>query len=393
MNIVGETTVNENGVPDSAANGTYRFFAGADGVLSGSLTINVNASGAQTIFAADILDNGHTIVTTAGTLVLSMPNASGNGTWVFTPAAVAATATVNISTTLTDGDGDIDTAAHSFQVVNVNQPLVISGAVTGTVEEEHALVGGIEDTTDQGGLDTDEDAPDFLDTVTNATSGTFASLVTGGADGRLTFSFASLGDGNPAVQTVSNGALTSGGKQVYYDIEGSDLIGYYNSNGDASDFTAGDTKVFTITLTSAGAYTFTLNAPVDHAIDIPATEDALAIDLNGLVVVTDSGGPAADTNVPLNASITVIDDIPVTEANTRTVAEGTIQTVDVQFIVDMSGSMFSGAVADVPTFDNDRAGLARYAMLTLLESNRADSECPVRSLRNFGRRLGLDGSP
>ena len=58
---------------------------------------------------------------------------------------------------------------------------------------------------------------------------------------------------------------------------------------------------------SAGAYTFTLHAPVDQPI---GGEDSIAINLNGRVTVTDFGGPAADMNVRFNASITVIDDTP-----------------------------------------------------------------------------------
>jgi T1SS-143 domain-containing protein len=367
VDFAGETTVNENGIPDSAANGTYRFLPGADGALSGSLTIDVNGSGAQTITAAQILDNGHTLVTSAGTLVLSTPDGSGNGTWTFTPVAVTATATVNISVTLTDGDGDSDTDTHSFTVVNVNSPLVFN-AVTGTVEEEHGLPGGIEDTTDLNNLDTDENLPNLLNTVTNAISGNFTTAIASGADGALTFSFVSLGVSNPAVQTVANGPLTSGGKPVLYDIQGTNLIGYYNSDGGTGDFGAGDTTVFTVTLSSAGVYSFTLNAPIDHPLN--SVEDAIAINLGGRVQVVDAGGPAADNPAVLsNVSITVIDDVPTAEINTRTVAEGTVQTVDVQFIVDMSGSMFTGTVANVPTFSDDRAGLARYAMLTLLQSN------------------------
>ena len=183
------------------------------------------------------------------------------------------------------------------------------------VEEEHGLPGGNEDTTDSNGLDTDESGPN---TVTNASAGSFVPLITGGIDGTLSFAFAPLG-GNPAVQTVSNGPLTSDGKQVYFDTEGPNLIGYYNANGDSSDYDAAtDTKVFTMTLASTGAYTFTLHAPVDQPI---GGEDSIAINLNGRVTVTDSGGPGADTNVPLNASITVIDDTPdAVVANTTAAA-------------------------------------------------------------------------
>ena len=172
------------------------------------------------------------------------------------------------------------------------------------VEEEQGLPGGNEDTTNSNGLDTDENGPN---TVTNASAGSFVPLITGGIDGTLSFAFAPLG-GNPAVQTVSNGPLTSRGKQVYFDTEGPNLIGYYNASGDSSDYDpATDTKVFTMTLASTGVYTFTLHAPVDQPI---GGEDSIAINLNGRVTVTDSGGPGADTNVPLNASITVIDDTP-----------------------------------------------------------------------------------
>ena len=95
------------------------------------------------------------------------------------------------------------------------------------------------------------------------------------------------------MQTVSNGPLTSHGKQVYFDTEGLNLIGYYNANGDNSDYDAAtDTKVFTMTLAPTGAYTFTLHAPVDQPI---GGEDSIAINLNGRVTVTDSGGPGPDT--------------------------------------------------------------------------------------------------
>ena len=168
--------------------------------------------------------------------------------------------------TISDGRGGTDTSAVCMTISGVggvihNQPLIITGAISDVVEEEHGLPGGNEDTTDSNGLDTDESGPN---TVTNASAGSFVPLITGGIDGTLSFAFAPLG-GNPAVQTVSNGPLTSDGEQVYFDTEGPNLIGYYNANGDSSDYDAAtDTKVFTITFASTGAYTFTLHAPVDH---------------------------------------------------------------------------------------------------------------------------------
>ena len=49
----------------------------------------------------------------------------------------------------------------------------------------------------------------------------------------------------------------------------------------------------------------------------------------------------------------MIDDVPVAEPNTRTVPVGTLQTVDVQLIVDISGSM-GDDVGDVPDPDPER---------------------------------------
>ena len=230
----------------------------------------------------------------------------------FTHLSAGQTANDIFTYTISDGKLGFDTSSVCMTISGVTQnpipilpqPLIINGAISDVVEEEQGLLGGNEDTTDSNGLDTDENGPN---TVTNVSAGSFVPLITGGIDGTLSFAFAPLG-GNPAVQTVSNGPLNSRGKQVYFDTEGPNLIGYYNANGDSSDYdSATDTKVFTMTLASTGVYAFTLHVPVDQPI---GGEDSIAINLNGRVTVTNSGGPGADTNVPLNASITVIDDTP-----------------------------------------------------------------------------------
>ncbi len=244
--------------------------------------------------------------------------------------------------------------------------LTITGAVTGVVEEEQGLLGGIEDTTDVAGLDTDENGPN---TVTNDSTGSFASLITGGVDGTLSFAFAPLG-GNPAVQTVSTGPLTSDGKQVYFDTEGPNLIGYYNANGDSSDYDAAtDTKVFTVTLASTGAYTFILQAPVHQPI---GGEDSIAINLDGRVTVTNSGGPGADTNLPLNASITIIDDTPDAVVVNPAAAPIVLDESELSPAGDGIGSStanFSANFAAV-AFGSDGPGSATYS-LVLTGSNVA----------------------
>ena len=67
-------------------------------------------------------------------------------------------------------------------------------------------------------------------------------------------------------------------------------------------------------------------------------ENIIGINLSNRVLVLDTGDPG-DIGPIANFSINVIDDVPVAEPNTRTVPIGTLQTADVQLIVDISGSM------------------------------------------------------
>ncbi|MFZ1885892.1 MAG: VCBS domain-containing protein, partial [Rhodoplanes sp.] len=86
------------------------------------------------------------------------------------------------------------------------------------------------------------------------------------------------------------------------------------------------------------------------------------------VALTDTDvSSASDTLI-----VKVVDDVPLAASNTREVAVSTPQTVDIQFIVDCSGSMFGGGIGDVIVpgdYSDDRIGLARYSMEQLLLSN------------------------
>jgi len=83
----------------------------------------------------------------------------------------------------------------------------------------------------------------------------------------------------------------------------------------------------------------------------------------------------------------VIDDVPVAEPNTRTVPVGTLQTVDVQLIVDISGSM-GDDVGDVPDFSGNRMVVSRIL--------RRTAEGPADESHHLPRwpdvALGLPGS-
>jgi hypothetical protein len=226
---------------------------------------------------------------------------------------------------ISDGRFGTDTAAVCFTVVGVDPPppppppppptLAITGAVIGLVEEEQGLPGGIEDTTDANGLDTDESGPD---TVSNVIVGTFSSsLSITGANGPLTYSFLSVLDGTPVLKTDGSN-LTSQGANVLF-APGS-LIGYVNVG--AAGYVEGiDRKVFTVELLpTPGQYRFTLLDNLDHQ---PAdnVENTIGINLNNRVLVTDTGGPGLDTAPIANFSIGVIDDVPdAVVANTTAAA-------------------------------------------------------------------------
>ncbi len=354
LNIVDTpATVNEG----QTINGTWTLAPGADGVTSVDVTVNATTQSLSLTPSTNVV----TFNLATGTLTVD-----ADLQWHFTANSVTSNQQVTFSIKATDGDNDTSSDSQTITIQNVIQPLVIAGAVTGVVEEEHALPGGIDDTTSGTTPNLDTDVVGNLDNVTNAISGSFSTLVTGGIDGTLSYSFASL-SGNPAVNTVANGPLTSDGKPVLFAMDGVNLIGYVNSDGGTDAYSsATDTKIFTVTLNStSGAYSFTLNARVDHPIHNDSTEDAIAINLNGRVTVTDSGGPApGDTNVPLNASITVIDDTPVAVSESASVNEGQKPTMNVVFVIDTSGSMGSGA--------GSRMELAKSAAITLLNNNSVD---------------------
>ena len=319
----GLSEINEG----ATINGSYNFHPGADGVNQ----LEVVFDGvSKFINLTDIATNGSVEFTTSsGTLTVNE-----NKTWSFTASAVSTDTPVSIKLKAVDGDNDTQETTYNFTIKNVSAPLVLSGAVTGTVEEEHGLAGGRDDTASLAGGDLDTIGD--LNLTSNVSTGSYGDLVIGGKDGVISYAFQLPAE--KAVFTSANQPLTSDDKPVYFAIEGGNLIGYVNSDGGNSPYGAGDTKIFTMTLDpSTGDYVFTLNAPIDHPIN--STEDALTIKLDGLVRVTDAGGPIADTAVGLDASITVIDDVPVAGNDTASVIAVPPANYNVAFVLDFSGSI------------------------------------------------------
>ena len=312
VDFAGQSSVNENGGPIT---GTYAFVPGADGVATGSLTVNVNGVGTQTFTPAQLAD-GETVVTTAGTLTLSNP---ATGTWSFAPALVSATASVNISISISDGDGDTDTDTHTIQVVNVNNTPT-AGTQSITVDEE-GLAGGI--------------AAGTGDVAGQAISHTGTLVFSFGGDGPSTpassdpINFSPLHLGN--VTDVNTAAIiNSGGLPLKYYWDGaSDTL--YASTNTSSLANATSTAAFKVVLnTATGVYTYTQIKPLDHP--VPNTEDDIVVNLT--YQVKDSNGDAVNGTL----TVTIDDDSPVAADLSKNISEADRDT-NLMLILDLSGSM------------------------------------------------------
>ncbi|MBD9446917.1 DUF5801 repeats-in-toxin domain-containing protein [Rhizobium sp. RHZ01] len=106
---------------------------------------------------------------------------------------------------------------------------------------------------------------------------------------------------------------------------------------------------------------------VDNLIDGPGVYQ---VTIGGIkVTATDATGDKVSGSV----NLTITDDTPVAHSVTESAVTGSMSTVNVQLIVDVSYSMYSsygGGVSNVPGgYTQDRIGLARYSMEQLLESN------------------------
>ncbi|MDH4559384.1 hypothetical protein E8F06_00015, partial [Pseudomonas sp. BN411] len=145
--------------------------------------------------------------------------------------------TLNLGSLLraTDADGDTVTAAPEKLVITVDDdtPTATGAAETGTVDED-GVAGGI-----AGGTG------DVAGAATTA-SGSVTGIFQSGADAPLSYALSGDTSGLPV--------LSSGGVGLTYSVVGNTLTA-----------SAGAVDVFTFSLTTAGAYSFTLLKALDHA--------------------------------------------------------------------------------------------------------------------------------
>ncbi|POA66640.1 DUF5801 repeats-in-toxin domain-containing protein [Pseudomonas sp. GW531-T4] len=280
--VTGEATTASGSV-------TGIFQAGADGLLNFSLSSDTSGLPALSSGGVALVYSvlGDTLTAKAGAVDVFTFSLSAAGAYNFTllqpldhPAGNDENdITLNLGTLLqvTDKDGDTVTAAAEKLVITVDDdtPTANGTAVTGTVDEDglaNGIAGGVGDVAGEA----------------TVASGSVAGIFQSGADVPLSFSLSSNTSGLPA--------LSSGGVALAYSVLGNTLTAK-----------AGATDVFTLSLTVAGAYTFTLLKPLDHAAG--NDENDITLNLGTLLQATDKDGDtvtaAADKLV-----ITVDDDTP-----------------------------------------------------------------------------------
>ncbi|QQZ39842.1 hypothetical protein IF690_17515 [Pseudomonas sp. SK3(2021)] len=276
-------------VTSVSGNVTGIFQSGADVPLSYSLSsdtsgLPVLSSGGVALVYSVL---GDTLTAKAGAVDVFTFSLSAAGAYSFTllqPLDHAAgndenDITINLGSLLqaTDKDGDTVTAAPEKLVITVDDdtPTANGTAVTGTVDEDglaNGIAGGVGDVAGEA----------------TVASGSVTGIFQSGADVPLTYSLSSNTSGLPA--------LSSGGVALVYSVLGNTLTAK-----------AGATDVFTLSLTVAGAYTFTLLQPLDHAAG--NDENDLTINLGTLLQATDKDGDTV-TAAAEKLVITVDDDTP-----------------------------------------------------------------------------------
>ncbi|AZD30276.1 T1SS-143 repeat domain-containing protein [Pseudomonas chlororaphis] len=280
--VAGEATVANGSV-------TGIFQSGADVPLTYSLSSDTSGLPALSSGGVALVYSvlGDTLTAKAGAVDVFTFSLSAAGAYSFTllqpldhPAGNDENdITINLGTILqaTDKDGDTVTAAAEKLVITVDDdtPTANGNAEAGTVDED-GLANGI-----AGGVG------DVAGEATTA-SGSVTGIFQSGADVPLSYSLSSNTSGLPA--------LSSGGVALTYSVLGNTLTAK-----------AGATDVFTLSLTVAGAYTFTLLKPLDHAAG--NDENDITINLGTLLQATDKDGDTV-TAAAEKLVISVDDDTP-----------------------------------------------------------------------------------
>ncbi len=290
----------------------HSFGADADGASISWSGISVH-HGAGLNFTHEVTDGGATLlIKQDGVTVLTGTLNQSTGAYEVTqqePISHVSGGDENQVTfqfryTVTDGDGD---TASSYLWVNVDDdtPELNGATMSLTVDEDDIATAWSSGTSPDDGYGDGSSTGGTTSAVGAAmVEGDFSTLVSGGADQPLTFSFV---DGTLAAAEGLH--LSSGGTELTYTLD---------TSGDPQVLTgsANGHEVLTVTLDADGGFSVELSDQLDHddgqgeGTDLVGT--GTAIPLGDIVQATDSDGDAVALGS--NVTLQITDDMPVISA-------------------------------------------------------------------------------
>ncbi|HHX8475365.1 TPA: retention module-containing protein [Vibrio diabolicus] len=288
-------TIGSDGSDPISIDGNFTTTQGSDGVVSYQLDAaatpvdGLTSQGVAVMLAETANGDGsYTYEATAGTEVVFTLTVNTDGSYNFTlqgpidHATDSDELTLNFPIIATDFDGDTTTETIPVTIVDDKPTITDVDAITA-------------DEDDLGTIGSDQTGPISID-------GNFTT--TQGSDRVVSYQL-------DASATPVAG-LTSQGVAVTLTE---------TANGDGSftyQATAGTESVFTLTVNTDGSYNFTLEGPIDHAVD----SDELT--LNFPIIATDFDGDTTSATIP----VTIVDDKPViTDVDAITVDEDDLASI------------------------------------------------------------------
>ncbi|UTZ25038.1 retention module-containing protein [Vibrio campbellii] len=337
------TTIGSDGSDPISIDGNFTTTQGSDGVVSYQLDASATPVDGLTSQGVAVTltetangDGSFSYEATAGTDAVFTLTVNTDGSYNFTlqgpidHATDSDELTLNFPIIATDFDGD--TTTETIPVTIVDDKPTITDVDAITVDED-----------DLGTIGSDQTDPISID-------GNFTT--TQGSDRVVSYQL-------DASATPVAG-LTSQGVAVTLTE---------TANGDGSftyDATAGTEAVFTLTVNTDGSYNFTLEGPIDHAVD----SDELT--LNFPIIATDFDGDTSAETIPVK----IVDDKPTLGGIEAT----SVQTVDEDDIP---------TVGSDGTQSNSIAGnfIATDGSDSIVEYGVSDLTTPVQGLTSGGQSL------
>jgi T1SS-143 domain-containing protein len=264
----------------------------------------------------------------------------------------------------TDFDADPVTLAADSIVVEVENDVPINSGTTiisGTTTVDEDNLTNFVPLTGFGSQGNDDGA----DGETTIASGVIIGGALPGADEPLTFQLSTDTSSLDAL------GLESKGDPISYQVVGDTLTAYVELGVSDPGFDLGtDRSVFTLQVTSAGAYTFTLLDQVDHLPNTPANNDeqTIGIDFAPLIQRVDFDGDPIGLSGTF--TITIEDDLPTLGDIDSASITNVSSTVTGDFVINDGAD--EPATPSLLAYDGQNSGLTSGGTDVLYEVDPAN---------------------